>query len=158
MILTLLLLFQSAQFLVGDGVVKNKTLRIEILKNNQKFQTIVMEYYTEDKFSKTTDVVWGDFNFDGQTDVALSDGNQGSYGAKSYEIYVFNITKQQFVLSKELSEIAHNSAGMFEYFPKTKTIKTYDKENAHTMRYQTYKVVFGKGLKLINEKMVRSKN
>lgn len=51
------------------------------------------------------DLMFGDFNFDGSEDLAIRNGNYGAYGGPVYDVYVFNKTKQKFVLSKELSAL-----------------------------------------------------
>ncbi len=151
-ILLILFLQQAGVFTIGKTSLNDNTLKVSIMKYGKDFQEISQPYLGDD-FNKETDIIWGDFNFDGYRDISITNGLQGSYGAKSYNVYVYNITKKAFVRSEELSELAHNSAGMFEYFPKTKTIKTYDKEGCCKMHFYTYKVVWGKGLRLVEERV-----
>ena len=41
--------------------------------------------------------IFGDFNFDGNEDLAICTGRNGGYGAPSYSVYVYNLKSKQFV-------------------------------------------------------------
>lgn len=98
-------------------------------------------------------VIFDDFNFDGTEDVALRNGSGGNYGSASYDVYVFNSTRNQFVLSKELTEIASAYQGMFDVDPIRKRLTTYARSGASLLYTYEYQVIPNKGLDLVYEKI-----
>jgi hypothetical protein len=98
-------------------------------------------------------LVFGDFNFDGTDDVAVRNGNMGNYGSASYDVYVFNATKKQFVLSKELTELATVNMDMFETDAKRKRLITYGKSGCCRIFTTEYTVIPNKGLDKVSEKI-----
>lgn len=139
-------------------------------KNGEKIQTLVSEnlvvsFKESLKPSKInvmpltseiiydSPVVFGDFNFDGTEDVALRNGSGGNYGSASYDVYVFNSTRNQFVSSKELTEIASSYQGMFDVDPKRKRLTTYARSGASMHYTYEYQVIPNKGIDLVYEKI-----
>jgi len=96
-------------------------------------------------------VTFEDYNFDGRIDVAIRNGNNGGYGSPSFDVYVYNITKKQFVLSKELTELASINLGMFQIDKNRKRIITNTKSGCCWHSTSEYEVVFRKGLQLVSE-------
>lgn len=74
-----------------------------------------------------TPLIFGDFNFDGKEDIAIRNGSNGAYMSPSYDIYL--ATNNRFLLSKELTTLASNNLGMFEFNKKTKSISIQQKED-----------------------------
>ncbi|MFN3021324.1 XAC2610-related protein [Chryseobacterium sp. TY3] len=72
-------------------------------------------------------LVLGQFNFDGSEDVAVRNGNAGSYGGPIYSVYVYNLTKMRFVFSQELADLTFETLGMFDTDNDRKPIITYAK-------------------------------
>ncbi len=96
-------------------------------------------------------LIFDDFNFDGTEDVAVKNGNLGNYGAASYDVYVYNVTKKKFVPSEELTDLASNSFGMFEVDHERKRLITYAKSGA-AMHYITeFTVIPNRGLVKVYE-------
>ncbi|KMQ65341.1 hypothetical protein ACM46_05390 [Chryseobacterium angstadtii] len=139
-------------------------------KNNEKLQTLTSNdlvfYYKEYLKPSTTStvtltsemvddgpIVFGDFNFDGTEDIAVRNGSGGNYGSASYDVYVFNSTKKQFVPSAELTEIASAYQGMFEVDPKRKRLITYARSGASLHYTYEYQVIPHKGIDLVYEKI-----
>ncbi|PIF46821.1 hypothetical protein CLU96_3863 [Chryseobacterium sp. 52] len=139
-------------------------------KNGQKIQTLtsedlVLSFKEDFKPSKVnimpltsgmtydSPVVFGDFNFDGTEDVALRNGNGGNYGSGSYDVYVFNSTRNQFVLSKELTELATGYQGMFDVDYKRKRLITFARSGASLHYTYEYQVIPNKGIELVYEKI-----
>lgn len=89
----------------------------------------------------------GDYNFDGMEDIALRNGNEGSYGGPSYSIYLSNRAKGQFVHNDAFSELASH-LGMFKIDTKAKTIETFDKSGCCWHITERYKVVGSKPVKI----------
>ncbi len=90
--------------------------------DNNKNPSSKMELYDEQ-----SPVIFGDFNFDQNEDIAIRNGNNSGYGGPSYDVYVYNITRKKFVISKELTKLASTNLGMFEVDKARKRIKTSSK-------------------------------
>lgn len=89
---------------------------------------------------KAAGLVLEDFNFDGQTDLAVFSGNHGSYGGPAYEVYVFNRTQQAFVLSQELTALATEGLGMFDVDKTRKRLVSYEKSGCCWHKQTAWKV------------------
>jgi hypothetical protein len=72
-------------------------------------------------------LIFDDFNFDGYEDVAISNGNNGSYGMPSYDVYLYNKEVKQFTKDIKLTEIASTNLGMFRTEKSKKRLITYNK-------------------------------
>jgi hypothetical protein len=97
-------------------------------------------------------VIVDDFNFDGREDVAIQNGNDGSYGSPSYDVYVYNQTKKMFVPSAELSALASDTVGLFSVDHKRKRIITFEKDGCCWHLTSEYAVIPKKGLQKVNTK------
>ncbi|MFT3796578.1 XAC2610-related protein [Flavobacterium sp.] len=98
-------------------------------------------------YDEQSPLIFDDFNFDGTEDLAIRDGNHSGYGGPSYSVYVYNITKKEFVYSLELSELADApNLGMFEVDHERKRIKTFSKSGCCFHTTLEYEVVPRKGL------------
>ncbi|RZG77471.1 FG-GAP repeat protein [Acinetobacter sp. WCHAc060025] len=102
-------------------------------------------------YGEQSAILFGDFNFDGTQDIAISNGNYGSYGGPVYDIYVFNQTKGNFILSEELSVLTQENLGMFELDQKRKRLMTFNKSGCCYHIRSEYEVVPNKGLLLVRE-------
>jgi len=69
----------------------------------------------------------GDFNFDGQPDFAVQNGNRGSYGGPSYDVFLFDVVRQRFIYSPELSALTLENLGFFDIDGKRKRLITFSK-------------------------------
>ena len=65
-------------------------------------------------YNEQSPLIFEDFNFDGSEDLAIRNGNNSGYGGPSYDVYVFNQSRRQFVPSKELTALAYENLGMFQ--------------------------------------------
>lgn len=102
-------------------------------------------------YSGDGDLIFGDFNFDGSEDLAIRNSHSGPYGSPVYNIYVFNKTRNKFVLSNELSTLTQENIGMFDIDHKTKRIKVMTKDGCCYHIWSEYQVVPRKGLLLVRE-------
>lgn len=60
-------------------------------------------------------IFFEDFNYDGLPDVVVRNGNNGNYGAASFDIYTATAGgDSQYTLNKELTELAQNYSGLPE--------------------------------------------
>lgn len=128
-------------------------------KTSKKFQTLTSEnlnfYLNEDQkptaniiqlYDEQSPLIFDDFNFDGTEDIAIRNGNESGYGGPSYDVYVFNITKKQFVLSEELTGLAHDNLGMFNTDSERKRLITYSKSGCCWHITTEYSVLPQRGL------------
>lgn len=72
-------------------------------------------------------LVFGDFNFDGFEDIAIRNGNTGTYMSPSYDIYLAN-ANGKFIINKGLTKLASENMGMFEIDKKTKQLTIEQKD------------------------------
>ncbi|QTD35583.1 XAC2610-related protein [Pseudomonas fluorescens] len=73
-------------------------------------------------------MVFADFNFDGEQDLAVRNGNEGGYAAASYDIYLADPSSPVLVLDKGLSALTREpQLGLFEIDPSTRHLKTRSK-------------------------------
>lgn len=149
---------------------RNKATVVLLSKSGEKVQTLASEdfvmYFKEGLKPSNTGtvtlthemvndqpVVFGDFNFDGTEDVAIRNGSGGNYGSASFDIYVFNSTRKQFVPSAELTDIASSYQGMFDVDAKRKRLITYARSGASMHYTNEYQVIPNKGIDLVYEKI-----
>lgn len=154
----------------AENQCRSKGKVILFNKNGEKIQTLIspnlVMYFKENFKSSTVNVVplkedmlsdspvfFGDFNFDGTEDVAIRNGNLGNYGSASYDVYVFNSTRNGFVPSKELTDLASNYNGMFDVDPERKLLTTYARSGGSLYYTFKYQVIPNKGLDLVYEKI-----
>ncbi|ALR30894.1 hypothetical protein ATE47_10285 [Chryseobacterium sp. IHB B 17019] len=128
-------------------------------KSSKKLQTLTSDnlnfYLNEDQkptaniiqlYNEQSPVIFDDFNFDGTEDIAIRNGNESGYGGPSYDVYVFNITKKQFVPSEELTQLAHENLGMFNTDSARKRLITYSKSGCCWHLTTEYTVLPQRGL------------
>lgn len=143
----------------GEGIIKLidkrskqvfQTLTSEdlyfYLNQNQKPSVNIIQLYNEQ-----SPLIFDDFNFDGSEDLAIRNGNQSGYGGPSYDVYVYNSTRKQFVLSNELTALAYENLGMFQTDHKRKRIITFAKSGCCWYITTEYAVVPKKGLQKVYE-------
>lgn len=126
-------------------VLTSDNLNFYLDKNQQPSVNIIQLY------NEQSPLIFNDFNFDGQQDLAVRNGNESSYGGPSYDVYVFNKTRQQFVLSAELTALAHDNLGMFQTDAKRKRLITFAKSGCCFHVTSEYAVIPNQGLKLVQE-------
>jgi hypothetical protein len=127
--------------------------------NSKKFQTLTSDnlnfYLKEDQkptaniiqlYNEQSPLIFDDFNFDGTEDIAIRNGNESGYGGPSYDVYVFNSTKKQFVPSEELTTLAHENLGMFNTDAERKRLITYSKSGCCWHLTTEYTVLPQRGL------------
>lgn len=158
----------NAQFIVKtcekDECSGNAQIKLYKKGSTQVFQTLNSEdlnFYLDKKqqpsvnviqlYNEQSPLIFEDFNFDGQQDLAIRNGNQSSYGGPSYDVYVFNKTHQKFVLSDALTALAYDNLGMFQTDAKRKRLITFAKSGCCFHVTSEYAVIPNKGLKLVYE-------
>lgn len=128
----------------------------------QRFETEDMSIFLDQKnapsvnvtqlYSDQSALIVGDFNFDGQDDLAIRNGNNSSYGGPSYDIYVYNKTRKAFVPSAELTDLATSALGMFSVDARRKRLITFNKGGCCLHQTTEYAVVPKVGLREVYEK------
>jgi len=166
----------------GKGTVylskKNQTAAFQTIQmpsiylelgENRKPTANLIELYGENN----SGVIFDDFNFDGSEDLALRNGNDGSYGGPSYDVLLFAKTSGKFVKNGALTKLASENLGLFEVDKKTKTLETFNKSGCCWHQTTRYKIVGnrpvkvyvftedatggGKWMSLITENLVKGK-
>lgn len=116
------------------------------LNENQQPSVNVIQLYDEQ-----SPLIFDDFNFDGQEDLAIRNGNYGSYGGPTYDVYVFHRNKQKFVYSDELSTLTQENLGMFQTDSERKRLITLNKSGCCYHIRSEYRVIPKQGLELVQE-------
>jgi hypothetical protein len=82
----------------------------------------------------------GDFNFDGREDFAIRNGNNGSYGGPTYDVYLSDRASGRFVFNEAMSELVMETLGFFEVDSRHKVIRTTAKSGCCYHEFTTYRV------------------
>lgn len=104
----------------------------------------------KEKYKDQYNFYYGDFNFDGATDIALRDGMGGGYGAPTYQVYLLDPAKHKYFNSPELTKLAQYQ-GMFEVKPDEKMIYVSSKSGCCFHQVEGYKVVADKPVKVYDK-------
>lgn len=129
----------SLQILTSDGLYF-------YLNKDQQPSVNVIQLYDEQ-----SPLIFKDFNFDGSEDIAIRNGNESSYGGPSYDVYVYNSTKKQFVSSEELTALAYDNLGMFQTDSVRKRLITFSKSGCCWHLTTEYEIIPKKGLDKVFE-------
>ena len=87
-------------------------------------------------------VIFDDFNFDGQEDVAICNGRGGGYGMPSYDVYLFNKNTGKFSKNKWLTRLAEGGyLGLFFVDPKKRRLTAFSKSGCCYHEIEEYEVV-----------------
>jgi hypothetical protein len=91
-----------------------------------------------------------DYNFDGMEDVAICNGDNGSYGGPSYNVYLSSRSAGKFVYSPPFSKLASH-LGMFTVNKDLKQLETFDKSGCCWHITERYSVASGRPVKVFEE-------
>ena len=91
-----------------------------------------------------------DYNFDGMEDVAICNGENGSYGSPSYNIYLSSRAAGKFVYSPPFTALAKH-LGMFTVNKEKKQLETFDKSGCCWHITERYSVTGGRPVKVFEE-------
>lgn len=95
---------------------------------------------------------FGDYNFDGDPDLALCDGKNSGYGGPSYQIYLLFPLTKKFVHSPGFTRLAQDQyLGMFEVDSKRKLLRTFSKSGCCFHVMEEYSVVNNRPQKVFDE-------
>lgn len=88
-----------------------------------------------------TMLVFGDFNFDGQQDMAVRNGNNGGYAEPSYDIYLFDPDSPTLVLNKAFSALTREpQLGLFGVDPAGRKLLTQTKSGCCWRQSATWEI------------------
>ncbi|WP_265854056.1 XAC2610-related protein [Pedobacter sandarakinus] len=89
-------------------------------------------------------LVFGDFDFDGNEDVAIRNGNNGTYASPSFDVYLNNGSK--FELNVSYTKLASENLGMFTVNAKSKLISIEQRDGCCYLKKIDYALNGKKGL------------
>lgn len=89
-------------------------------------------------YGEQSSIIYADFNFDGQEDFALMDGQNSCYHGPSFQIYLADA--QGFNHSPEFTELAQDYCGMFSVVAEDQSIFTMTKSGCCWHQYSEFKV------------------
>ena len=139
----------AAVFLTKKGQSKNFQ-KIEManvfleLGTDQKPTANLIELYGDNN----SGIIFDDYNFDGIEDLAIRNGNNGSYGGPSYSVFLFSNIKNRFIENAPLTTLASENLGMFTVDKKAKTIETFNKSGCCWHQTTRYKIAGNKPKKV----------
>ncbi len=93
------------------------------------------------------DVNFGDYNFDGDMDLALRDGMDGGYGSATYQVYLFSKAKGKYVHNPLMTKLAQYQ-GMFQVDKKKKMLFNYSKSGCCWHQVEGYSVINNEPVKV----------
>lgn len=93
-------------------------------------------------YGESSVLIYDDFNFDNQKDLALKDGRYGCYGGPSYQVYLKD--GDAFVHSDSFTELAQGYCGFFGIDKDTQTLHTMTKSGAAWHENSVFKVIDNK--------------
>ncbi|VXB19147.1 conserved exported hypothetical protein [Pseudomonas sp. 8AS] len=82
----------------------------------------------------------GDFNFDGAEDFAVQNGNRGSYGGPSYDVFLYEPRVRAFRYSRALSALIESTLGFFGVDEQAQRLETFAKSGCCWHQRQRYQV------------------
>lgn len=86
-----------------------------------------------------TVIIYEDFDFDGQRDLAVRDGNDSCYGQPSYRVFLR--AAGGFVASEAFTDLVTSGCGMFSVDAKRKHLHTWSKGGCCAYSSREYDVV-----------------
>ncbi|MVT08054.1 XAC2610-related protein [Chitinophaga tropicalis] len=132
-------------FMSGTVAVYDK------LKNKELFHTtseeLTLELHDgnvkanilEAPYGEQSVLIYKDFNFDGQKDFALMDGQNSCYHGPSYQVYL--ATAAGFRRSAAFTRLAQEYCGMFQVDEKRKRLNTMTKSGCCWHQFSEFEVV-----------------
>ncbi len=140
---------------INPKIVGEENYQLNLYKSKTKKLVLsTMAFLTEYDFEKLVSnivqlpygeqsiVIFDDFNFDGNKDLALKNGNYSCYGGPSFIVWLS--VKGNFVQNKELTELAHENCGFFNVDKENKQLHTMTKSGCCWHKFSHYKFQGGK--------------
>ena len=86
-------------------------------------------------------LIFGDFNFDANEDLAICNGRNGGYGAPSYNVYLYDKESKKFAENVRFSKLTEGYLGLFFVDAKKRQLTAYSKSGCCYHETEVYKVV-----------------
>jgi len=102
-------------------------------------QGVVASNVVELPYGRQSVVIYADFNFDGQKDLAIMDGQESCYHGPSFTVFLR--TTRGFVTSPAFTRLAHEYCGMFSVDVVKRQLATMTKSGCCWHQFNTYAVV-----------------
>ncbi len=112
--------------------VQSEELAVDF--DNGKVRTNILQL----PYGEQSVIIYDDFNFDGQKDFAVMDGQNSCYHGPSFKIFLATKSKSRFSLNKSFTELSQNNCGMFNVVPEKKQLTTMTKSTCCWHQYSTY--------------------
>jgi len=118
---------------------KGQTTPIQVIPMNNIFLSLYRAppSLTEKKIENTrartaeygeqSTILVGDFNFDGEEDIAIRNGNRSSYNGPSFDVFLQSRAQGRFLYNAALTRLVQNTLGFFQTDTKRKRLKTAEK-------------------------------
>lgn len=113
-----------------DNLLTNKDSLgfLAVYKQQKKIQEIKLTALAGTSYTEQQkQLVFEDFNFDGQTDMEIFNGDNGCYGEASYDIYLFDSLENQFRLEEPMSLLTSENCGLFTVDKKRNRLISFNK-------------------------------
>lgn len=92
-----------------------------------------------------------DFNFDGEEDIAVFNGNNGPYKSDTYDIYLKLPGQDNFQFSQELTGLSYDSLGLFKVDKKRRRLISAEKTGYTYSALTEYQVIDNKPVPTIKK-------
>ncbi|MFZ6874064.1 lysozyme inhibitor LprI family protein [Undibacterium sp. Di27W] len=86
-------------------------------------------------------ILVGDFNFDGEEDIAIRNGNFSSYSGPSYDVLLKSRKQDGFVYSEPMTNLILGSLGIFQVGEQYQRLSTAEKSGCCYHVFTQYRVV-----------------
>lgn len=87
-------------------------------------------------------IIYNDFNCDGRKDLAIKVGNFSCYGGPAFKVYTS--VEGMLAYNQDLSDLAQNYCGFFDYDCQKKEIRTMTKSGCCWHQFEVYDLLDGK--------------
>ena len=101
-------------------------------------QGVVASNVVELPYGRQSVVIYADFNFDGQNDLAIMDGQESCYHGPSFTVFLK--TTRGFVKSPAFTRLAHEYCGIFSVDASKRQLSTMTKSGCCWHQFNTYTV------------------
>jgi len=119
--------------------LKNLEVNKDQLAYNPEIDKNIRKLY-DDEYS----LIFGDFNFDANEDLAVCNGRNGGYGGPSYNVYLYNAKSKKFIENVRLSKLTEGYLGLFFVDSKKRQLLAYSKSGCCYHETEVYKVIHNK--------------
>lgn len=146
----------------ADSITGSATITVIRNANHQKLQSIKLDsivlfksqmctYFVSsgkqpDVYDDAYSLVFADFNFDGNMDLAVCRNTDGSYSSPTYDIYRWRPSLNRFIKDAELTKLGSEHLGLIKVDFKKRELITYDKSGAAWHLESRYRWVKGRPL------------